>query len=196
MKVEELRLSLTADDMHGVFTVPSMMCVDPTGTFDYVPAAGCAPLDMFDSIEQLDLDHVKRWSTFITAAGETYLAENLLWSATKIKMSLSEGLRTKLMEKTVGWPVIYLTGVVYLKLIMDFIAESTPRLTRSIINKFQDLSVKDYEGENVHQVCSTVKGTYKVLLTKSSVPSDFLDMVFDVLERCSVEKFVLHIRGI
>ena len=68
MKVEELRLALTADDRHGVFTVPSMMCVDPTGNFDYVPAAGSAPLDMLDSIEQLDLEHVKHWSAYLTAA--------------------------------------------------------------------------------------------------------------------------------
>ena len=91
MKVEELRLALTVDDMHQVFFVPREMCLNPTFTFLYVPAAGSQPTDMFNSIELLDLELVQRWSEFITAAGEDYLAENLMWSATKIKMSLSEG---------------------------------------------------------------------------------------------------------
>ena len=86
-----------------------------------------------------------------------------MWSAAKIKMSLSEGLCAKLMEKRVGWLVFHLTGVVYLRLVMNFIAESTPCSARGIINKFQDLSAKDYNGENIRQVCSTIKGAYEVL---------------------------------
>lgn len=196
MKVEELRLALTGDDMHGVFTVPSMMCDDPTMTFNQVPAAGCHPLDMFNSIEEVDIELVKNWSEYLTMAGEEYLVENLLWSGVKIKLSLTEGLRAKLMEKTIGWPVMYHTGVVYFKLVMNFIAESTPRSTRSLITKLQELSVRDYDGENIRQVCSTIKGAYEVLLSKTAVPPDFLELVFDVFDRCSVEKFILHIRGI
>ena len=33
-------------------------------------------------------------------------------------------------------------------------------------------------------------------MNKRAVPPDFLDLVFEVLERCTVEKFVTHIRGI
>lgn len=72
------------------------------------------------------------------------------------------------MKKTFGWPIVHHTGVVYLKLIMNFIAESTPRSTRKLITKLQDLSVRDYDGENVWQVCSTIKGAYKVLIKKRS----------------------------
>ena len=100
------------------------------------------------------------------------------------------------MEKTIGWPIVHHTGVVYLKLIMNFIAESTPRSTRKLITKVQDLSVWDYDGENARQVCSTIKGAYEVLLNKNAVLPDFLEIIFDILERFSVEKFVLHIQGI
>ena len=86
--------------------------------------------------------------------------------------------------------------MVYLKLVMNFIAESTPRSTRSLITKLQELSVKDYEGKNIRQVCSTIKAAYKVLFNKGAVPLDFLDLVFDVFDHCSVKKFVLHIRSI
>ena len=98
MKVEELCQEVTADDMIGIFTVPSLMCKDPTGMYDYVPAVRCEPLDMFDSIELVELEHVMRWSLYLTTAGEHYLVKNLLWSETKIKGSLSEGLRAKLVE--------------------------------------------------------------------------------------------------
>ena len=78
--------------MHGIFTVPSMMAEDPTGAYNQVPAAGCTPLDMFNSIQELDIEVVKSWSEYILAAGEGYLVENMLWSAVKIKSSLSDGL--------------------------------------------------------------------------------------------------------
>ena len=149
MKVEELRQALTEDDMHGIFMTPSMTCVDPTSTYDFVPAAGSASIDTFNLIELLDIKHAKNWSAYFTEAGEQYLVKNLLWLATKIKSSLTEGLCAKLIEKTIGWPVTYQTGVVYLKLVMNFIVESTPRSTRSLITKLQELSVRDYEGENI-----------------------------------------------
>ena len=60
----------------------------------------------------------------------------------------------------------------------------------------QDLSVKDYDGENINMVTSAMKGAYKILSNKLALPIDFLNIVFDVLEACSVEKFVLHVRGI
>ena len=56
------------------------------------------------------------------------------------------------MEKTIGWPIIHHTGVVYLNLIMNLIAESTPRSTRKLITKLQDLSMQDYDGKNVGHV--------------------------------------------
>ena len=45
-------------------------------------------------------------------------------------------------------------------------------------------------------MCSTIKGAYEVLLNKRAVPPDFAELVFDVFDRCSVEKFVLHMRGV
>ena len=196
MKVEELRQSLTTGDMHGVFLVPDSMCVDPTATFNRMPAAGSAPLDLFNSVQEVSLELAKDWSEFLIQAGEKYLVENLFWSAAKIKASLSDSLREKLIEKTMGWPITHQTGVVYFKLIMIFIEESTPKSTRSLITQLQTLGVRDYDGENVIQACSTIKGAYEVLMNKRAVPIDFLDLVFDVLKRCSIDKFVNHIRGI
>ena len=90
-----------------------------------------------------------------------------------------------------GWPIIHQTGVVYFKLIMNFIQDSTQKLTRSLITKLQDHSVSDYAGENICMVFSTIKG--EILFNKQAVPPDFLYLVFEVLERCNVEKFVTHI---
>ena len=56
-----------------------------------------------------------------------------------------------------GWPIIHQTGVVFFKLIINFIKESTPESTRGIISKLQDLSVKDYDGKNINLVTSTIK---------------------------------------
>ena len=76
---------------------------------------------------------------------------------------------------------------------MNFIEESTPKSTRGIISKLQDLSVKDYDGKNINMVTSTIKGAFKIFSNKRAVPIDFLDIVFKILETCSVDKFVTHI---
>ena len=80
MKVEELKQSLTAGDMHRIFTVPSMMCNDPGLVYNKVPAAGGLPLEMFTSVQEIDLELVKNWREYLTLTGELYLVENLLWS--------------------------------------------------------------------------------------------------------------------
>ena len=69
MKVKDLRQLLTSNNMHGVFTVPSMMVEDATGIYNSVPAAGRSPLDMFYSIQELDIELVKTWSKYLLAAG-------------------------------------------------------------------------------------------------------------------------------
>ena len=43
---------------------------------------------------------------------------------------------------------------------------------------------------------STIKGAYKLLHNKRAVLPDFLGLVFDVLERSTIEKFVNHIWGL
>ena len=121
---------------------------------------------MLNSIESLDLKHIKIWRAYLTKVGEQYLVENLLWSGTITKESLIEELHAKMMEKTIGWLVIYQTSVVYLKLVMNFIAELTPRSTWSLITKLQELSVRDYEGKSIFQVCSTIKANTKYFSVK------------------------------
>ena len=187
---------LIANDMHRVFVVPSTMCDDPTMVYDKVPAAGCHSIDLLTDIQDVELNLVKDWSEYVASAGEPYLVENLLWSGAKIKASLTDGLKEKLIEKTMGWPVVYQTGVVYFKLIMNFIQDSTPKSSRLLITKLQELLVTDYDGENVRMTCSTIKGAYEILMNKRAVPPDFLDLVFEILERCTVTKFVNHIVGI
>ena len=107
--------------MHSTFTLPSMMTTDPSGAYAKVPAVGSAPLDMSTSIQELDIELVKDWSEYTLASAKSYLVENMLWSAAKIKNSLLEGLQEKLVEKTMGWPIIHQTGVVYFKLIFNII---------------------------------------------------------------------------
>ena len=132
--------------MNGVFTVSSSMCDDPTGNYNKVPEAGASPIDMFYSMEDLDLDLVKNWSEYAMMAGESYMVENLQWSGKRILNSVSTALRSKVIEKIIKWPVEFKTGPVYLKLVMQFIEESTPKSSRNLVNKLQKLAVTDYNG--------------------------------------------------
>ena len=115
MKVAELKQWLTAGDVHAIFTASSLMYNNPELVYNKVPAAGSSLLKMSTSIQELDFDLVKNWNECLTLAEEKYLVENLLWSGTKIKASLSEKLREKLIEKTMGWPIAYQTGLINFK---------------------------------------------------------------------------------
>ena len=128
MKNEQLQTSLMEGYMHRVISVPSIMVEDATGNFDYVPGVGCSPINLFYLYEELNIDTIKRWCSFVSMVGETYLVQNLLWSGKKIMNSLSDKLCKKLIEKTMGWEVLYQTGPVF-KLVMMFIEESSPEST-------------------------------------------------------------------
>ena len=79
---------------------------------------------------------------------------------------------------------------------MNFIQDFTPKSLRLLITKLQELSITNYEGKIVRLACSTIKGAYETLQNKRAVPPDVLDLVFEILERCPIDKFVNHLRGI
>ena len=70
------------------------------------------------------------------------------------------------------------TGPVYLKMIIQFIEESTPKSSTNLVNKLQKLAVTDYYGDNVRVVCYKIKGDYEVLSNQSALPKDFPDIFF------------------
>ena len=64
MKIEQLQTSLMEGDMHGVFSVPSIMVGDATGNFDYVLGVKCSPIALFYLCKELNFDTIKRWCSF------------------------------------------------------------------------------------------------------------------------------------
>ena len=51
-----------AQDMHSIFVMPDALTADTSGTYLKMPAAGCASVDMFTNIEDVDLETCKGWS--------------------------------------------------------------------------------------------------------------------------------------
>lgn len=95
-----------------------------------------------------------------------------------------------------GTAVEYKTGPVYFKIMMDLIAASSPKSMRLLLNKLQMISLKSFDGKNVVKCCATIKGAVETLENNNAVPSDMLDIVFDILKWCSTQVFVNTIRTI
>ena len=190
MRIEEFQSSLLRHDMAGVFLIPSDFVDDPDQVFDFVPALGSHPVDLFTNHAEIELDTVKSAGCFLIQAGREFHVQNLLWSGTKLLNSCTELLRSKMIEKTIGSPVECLTGPYYFKIMMDLITASSPKSMRTLLNRLQTMALKDFDGENVIRAASTIKGAIEILKNNEAVPRDILDMVFNIMKRCSTPDFV------
>ena len=69
MKVEELKQVLMVEEMHRILVLLRMMCANPTMTYKKVPATGSHTIDLFTTVQDVDLELVKDWSKYLTSAG-------------------------------------------------------------------------------------------------------------------------------
>jgi hypothetical protein len=191
MRVEEFRRSLQAFDMDDVFVVAS--AYEPNDEGETWPVAGARPINLFSSSQDVDIETVKSASAFFTLFGQEHHVENLVWSGTKLLNSCDERLRQKVEEQTIGWPVEYATGPVYLKLMLDNILASSAESLRGLIQVLQSTTLKDFDGESVAEFVSFARGAVEQLRNHNALPIDALSLLANALKACETPDFVGYI---
>jgi hypothetical protein len=192
MRVEEFRKSLQAFDMDDVFIVASSYEMNPD-LGDYVPAPGASTINLFTSSQDVVVETIKRASAFSTHYGQDFMVENLLWSGAKLLNSCDDTLRQKLEEQTIGWPVEYMTGPVYFKLLMQTILAASPESLRGLTTVLQSTTLKDFDGENVSEFVSFARGAIEQLRNNMALPIDALSIVANALKESETSNFIGYI---
>jgi hypothetical protein len=192
MRIEEFRRSLQAFDMEDVFVIANEYDIDATSG-DYKPATGSRPINLFTSIQDVDLNTLKNASAFSTHYGQEFVLENLLWSGAKLLNSCDDKLRQKLEERTLGWTVEYMTGPVFFKIMLETILASSPESLRGLTTLIQTTTLKDFDGENVIEFVSFARGAMEQLRNNAALPIDILSILANALKQCETPDFVSYI---
>ena len=114
IRIEEFENCLKAFDMNDVFTIPNTYtkAADDNGNEFWQPSAGAAPINLFTSHSDVDLDTVKKASEYFFRFGPDFMVQNLIWSGNKLINSCEEELRLDIEATVKDYPEYHRTGPV------------------------------------------------------------------------------------
>ena len=109
--------------------------------------------------------------------GQEWHLENLDWSAAKVLNSCEDELRAKIVEDAAPILSHLQTGPVLFKLMMMRIMFASRKAVRSIEAKLEKLTLKDFDGENVSNMVSWIRGATRFLKANNTMPYDEIGVV-------------------
>lgn len=192
IRTEELKDDMARYDMHETMLIPNRFHLDPNDG-DYHPAPGASPINLYQSASEVDIELVKTASTWVMKYGADYHTENLFWSGAKILHSCTARLREKIEESTHFLPTHQKTGPVYFVVLYSIVLSSTPVSMRAVIRRLEDLKLSSFEGENVKNAASLIRGAVGLLENNNDLPSDMVDIAFKIMKTSSTTEFNTHV---
>ena len=192
MKIEQFKRELHNYDLTDVFLIPNSMEYR-TAENEYWPATGASPIDLFANYGDVDLKLVRQVSEFHMLRGATYHAENSIWSGTKLLNSCEERLRQKIEEQTKDFSLRHRTGPVYFKIMMGLIVASSSQALRAMAKRIENLSLKEFSGENVIQAVSFLRTGIGMLSDNGQLPGDIITLLTTGFKKCSTKDFSTYI---
>jgi hypothetical protein len=198
LRIEEFRSACKRFDMSDVFQIASAYSLDEDED-EYRPAIGCRPIDLFNSHSDVTLDTVKKASAFYFRRGQDFHVQNLLWTGEKILISCDEESRKKLEEQCKSFPIEHQSGPVYFKILIKLMTVTSTAALRILINYLNDLGLSDFDGENVIQYTSVVRGIVDLLGNtpgQSMVPLDIMSLIAKGLKKGTTTDFTIHITAL
>ncbi len=198
LRIEEFRAACKRFDMADVFQIASAYSLDADKD-EYRPAVGCRPIHLFNSHSDVTLDTVKKASAFYFLRGQDFHVQNLLWTGEKILNSCDEELRKKLEEQCNSFPIEHQSSPVYFKILIMLVTVTSTALLRTLINYLNDLGLSDFNGENVIQYTSVVRGIVDLLgntFGQSMVPLDIMSLIAKGLKKGTTTDFTVHVTAL
>jgi hypothetical protein len=87
-------------------------------------------------------------------------------------------------------------GPVYLVMMIKKIISTSQTALRGLQKKLENMKLTDYDGENVRDCVSFVRGANQILQDHKNVPSDIANIILEVFEHSSCERFVTKVTQI
>jgi len=183
IRTQELEASLVQFDCHDVFNIYKMTAG--------VPDPNVEAKNLFTHYVDISLADVRANTKFFNQRGEEYHLQNIQWSAVKILNSVSDNLKDQLSDKINSLPdVSEKGGPTSFKLLMDLITTTSEPALRTLITKFEKLTLQDFDGEDVTMACGWIRGVINVLRPGKMLPQDYMAIVFKILKTASSADFV------
>jgi hypothetical protein len=122
-------------------------------------------------------------------------SQNLQLTYKHLVHNTEDDLVTKVNETYSEYPTAERGGPLFFKIMMDKLQNNSEDAATYLISVVKNLKITDYDGENVDNVVSLVRGAHKRLLNlksrtqKSLLPDDFAETLLQVFQTSSVPEF-------
>jgi len=158
---------------------------------DGTPNLEIPPKSLFANYASIPVADVLATFKFFSLRGDDYHVQNNAWTNIKISNSLNDALKELLLDKlgsivdtsTLGGPTSF-------KLVMDLIVTTSQQTLRSIITKFAELKLQEFDGKDVVLASGWIRGVVAVLKNGNMLPLDYMIIVFNILKTASDVPFV------
>jgi len=102
--------------------------------------------------------------------------------------SCDDDMKLQLTDQLAKYPVVESGGPLTFKVLMDLVQVNSERAIKHLITCVKNMDVKNFDGENIIDVVSQIRGAHSRLMmvsfggAKSAVPLTFCEDVMDVLQ--------------
>jgi uncharacterized protein YaaW (UPF0174 family) len=191
MMINSTRLHHADFDMTDVFTVVIFDTVDPKKLLRTV--------DLYRDYGNVTEKEVAKsnrfYATRVVGDDAKLFLQNLQLTYKHLVHNTEDDLVTKVNETYSEYPTAECGGPLFFKIMMDKLQNNSEDAATYLISVVKSLKITDYDGENVDNVVSLVRGTHKRLLNlksrtqKSLLPDDFAETLLQVFQTSSVPEF-------
>ena len=189
MAIETTRINNSRFDMHDVF-----MIVEP----DDDPTKF--------KVHDLYKNHATLTEAQVAKSNEWYLTmtedpnnkwfqQNMSLTYEYLVNNVEDSLQSKVKETYLKYPVEQKGGPLFFKIMIDILQNNSSEAAKYLISTVKDIKISNYDGENVEQVVSLIRGATSRLENllddkgKTAIPEDFVDDLIDILQTTSVSEF-------
>ena len=154
-----------------------------------MPSRDAKKIDLFKCYNEVSLKMVVQNARLYKETRQEWHLENSDWSAAKVLNSCEDELQAKIVEDAASVPSHLCTGLVLFKLMMMQIMFASCKAVQSIKVKLEKLSLKDFDGENVSNMASWIRGATRFLKANDATPYYEIGVVARALLKSSTTAY-------
>ena len=185
MAIDKTKSNHTRFDMHDVFTI-----IDPDNGFKET--------DLYTShstLTEADVAKSNQWYMTMTEDPHNkWFRQNMKLTYEYFINNVEEKLAMKVKETYMNYPVKQRGGPLFFKIMIDILQNNSSEAAQYLISTVKNINISTYDGENVNEVVSLIRGATNRLNNLSSskkdlIPEDFLTDIIKIFQTTSVPEF-------
>lgn len=137
----------------------------------------------------MNLDTVKKATSWYQRYGATWHTENVTWSGELILSSCKDTLRLKILEEVIGFNESKKGGPTFFYILMMKIVATSQTALRGLVTVLNNTTLKEFGGENVFDCASFYKAAATLLKDNNMLPNDILETTFKTFGSSSCDEF-------